>query len=165
MRTLLCIGILIMSVKAMSRFIDHKPPVCRSLGVPPGRGSCPLTGPLPFDLIYTDYHGLQQMKQHMGLSLRKHRSVASLPLSSTSTGIRAEFLLLPTTVHECHLQSPLWWNTSASAYWLAGITGLFGLFIYFFIYFISFLLCQQNFPFEGDPIWPVFPVINQAGAL
>ncbi|XP_035510295.1 alpha-1,6-mannosylglycoprotein 6-beta-N-acetylglucosaminyltransferase B [Morone saxatilis] len=43
------------------------------LGVPPGRGSCPLTGPLPFDLIYTDYHGLQQMKQHMGLSLRKHK--------------------------------------------------------------------------------------------
>ncbi|XP_016312538.1 alpha-1,6-mannosylglycoprotein 6-beta-N-acetylglucosaminyltransferase B-like [Sinocyclocheilus anshuiensis] len=44
-----------------------------SLGVPPGRGSCPLTGPLPFDLIYTDYHGLQQMKQHMGLSFRQHR--------------------------------------------------------------------------------------------
>ncbi|XP_058622250.1 alpha-1,6-mannosylglycoprotein 6-beta-N-acetylglucosaminyltransferase B-like isoform X2 [Onychostoma macrolepis] len=44
-----------------------------SLGVPPGRGSCPLTGPLPFDLIYTDYHGLQQMKQHMGLSFRLHR--------------------------------------------------------------------------------------------
>ncbi|XP_072549393.1 alpha-1,6-mannosylglycoprotein 6-beta-N-acetylglucosaminyltransferase B isoform X1 [Salminus brasiliensis] len=43
------------------------------LGVPPGRGSCPLRGPLPFDLIYTDYHGLQQMKQHMGLSLRKHK--------------------------------------------------------------------------------------------
>nr|XP_029492341.1 alpha-1,6-mannosylglycoprotein 6-beta-N-acetylglucosaminyltransferase B-like isoform X3 [Oncorhynchus nerka] len=43
------------------------------LGVPPGRGSCPLTGPLPFDLIYTDYHGLQQMRQHMGLSLRKHK--------------------------------------------------------------------------------------------
>ncbi|XP_029363602.1 alpha-1,6-mannosylglycoprotein 6-beta-N-acetylglucosaminyltransferase B isoform X1 [Echeneis naucrates] len=43
------------------------------LGVPPGRGSCPLSGPLPFDLIYTDYHGLQQMKQHMGLSLRKHK--------------------------------------------------------------------------------------------
>ncbi|TKS68855.1 Alpha-1,6-mannosylglycoprotein 6-beta-N-acetylglucosaminyltransferase B [Collichthys lucidus] len=38
-----------------------------------GRGSCPLTGPLPFDLIYTDYHGLQQMKQHMGLSLKKHK--------------------------------------------------------------------------------------------
>uniref|UniRef100_A0A087X761 alpha-1,6-mannosyl-glycoprotein 6-beta-N-acetylglucosaminyltransferase n=1 Tax=Poecilia formosa TaxID=48698 RepID=A0A087X761_POEFO len=37
------------------------------------RGSCPLTGPLPFDLIYTDYHGLQQMKQHMGLSLKKHK--------------------------------------------------------------------------------------------
>lgn len=49
---------------------------CRFLGVPPGRGSCPLTGPLPFDLIYTDYHGLQQMKQHMGLSLRKHKSVS-----------------------------------------------------------------------------------------
>ncbi|XP_031419477.1 alpha-1,6-mannosylglycoprotein 6-beta-N-acetylglucosaminyltransferase B isoform X2 [Clupea harengus] len=43
------------------------------LGVPPGRGSCPLTGPLPFDLIYTDYHGLQQMRQHMGLSLRRHK--------------------------------------------------------------------------------------------
>lgn len=48
---------------------------CRFLGVPPGRGSCPLTGPLPFDLIYTDYHGLQQMKQHMGLSLKKHKLV------------------------------------------------------------------------------------------
>ncbi|TWW69620.1 Alpha-1,6-mannosylglycoprotein 6-beta-N-acetylglucosaminyltransferase B [Takifugu flavidus] len=46
---------------------------CRFLGVPPGRGSCPLTGSLPFDLIYTDYHGLQQMKQHMGLSLRKYK--------------------------------------------------------------------------------------------
>ncbi|XP_051570296.1 alpha-1,6-mannosylglycoprotein 6-beta-N-acetylglucosaminyltransferase B-like [Myxocyprinus asiaticus] len=44
-----------------------------SLGVPPGRGSCPLIGPLPYDLIYTDYHGLQQMKQHMGLSFRQHR--------------------------------------------------------------------------------------------
>lgn len=43
--------------------------------MPPGRGSCPLTGPLPFDLIYTDYHGLQQMKQHMGLSLKKHKLV------------------------------------------------------------------------------------------
>ncbi|XP_026311707.1 alpha-1,6-mannosylglycoprotein 6-beta-N-acetylglucosaminyltransferase B [Piliocolobus tephrosceles] len=45
-----------------------------NLGVPPGRGSCPLTMPLPFDLIYTDYHGLQQMKQHMGLSFKKYRS-------------------------------------------------------------------------------------------
>ncbi|CAB1454934.1 unnamed protein product [Pleuronectes platessa] len=52
-----------MSVKELQGF----------LGVPPGRGSCPLTGPLPFDLIYTDYHGLQQMRQHMGLSLRKHK--------------------------------------------------------------------------------------------
>ncbi|XP_030646324.1 alpha-1,6-mannosylglycoprotein 6-beta-N-acetylglucosaminyltransferase B [Chanos chanos] len=43
------------------------------LGFPPGRGSCPLTGPFPFDLIYTDYHGLQQMKQHIGLSLKKHK--------------------------------------------------------------------------------------------
>ncbi|XP_055510202.1 alpha-1,6-mannosylglycoprotein 6-beta-N-acetylglucosaminyltransferase B-like isoform X2 [Leucoraja erinacea] len=43
------------------------------LGVPPGRGSCPLTGPLTFDLIYTDYHGLQQMKQHMGLSFKKYK--------------------------------------------------------------------------------------------
>ncbi|XP_043971321.1 alpha-1,6-mannosylglycoprotein 6-beta-N-acetylglucosaminyltransferase B-like isoform X2 [Gambusia affinis] len=52
-----------MSVKELQGF----------LGVPPGRGSCPLIGPLPFDLIYTDYHGLQQMKQHMGLSLKKHK--------------------------------------------------------------------------------------------
>jgi len=44
-----------------------------NLGVPPGRGNCPLTMPLPFDLIYTDYHGLQQMKQHMGLSFKKYR--------------------------------------------------------------------------------------------
>ncbi|XP_075133520.1 alpha-1,6-mannosylglycoprotein 6-beta-N-acetylglucosaminyltransferase B [Leptodactylus fuscus] len=43
------------------------------LGVPPGRGNCPLTEPLSFDLIYTDYHGMQQMKQHMGLSFRKYR--------------------------------------------------------------------------------------------
>ncbi|KAM4890227.1 alpha-1,6-mannosylglycoprotein 6-beta-N-acetylglucosaminyltransferase B isoform 2-T2 [Sylvia borin] len=43
------------------------------LGVPPGRGNCPLTSPLPFDLVYTDYHGLQQMKQHMGLSFKKYR--------------------------------------------------------------------------------------------
>ncbi|KAJ6660416.1 hypothetical protein lerEdw1_017840 [Lerista edwardsae] len=44
-----------------------------NLSVPPGRGNCPLTVPLPFDLIYTDYHGLQQMKQHMGLSFKKYR--------------------------------------------------------------------------------------------
>lgn len=43
------------------------------LGAPPGRGSCPPTGPLPFDLIYTDYHGLKQMKQHMSLTLKKHK--------------------------------------------------------------------------------------------
>lgn len=50
------------------------PPALPShLGVPPGRGNCPLTSPLPFDLIYTDYHGLQQMKQHMGLSFKKYR--------------------------------------------------------------------------------------------
>lgn len=54
---------------------QHLWPSCRFLGVPPGRGSCPLTGSLPFDLIYTDYHGLQQMKQHMGLSLRKYKWV------------------------------------------------------------------------------------------
>uniref|UniRef100_A0A7N5KMU4 alpha-1,6-mannosyl-glycoprotein 6-beta-N-acetylglucosaminyltransferase n=1 Tax=Ailuropoda melanoleuca TaxID=9646 RepID=A0A7N5KMU4_AILME len=44
-----------------------------NLGVPPGRGNCPLAMPLPFDLIYTDYHGLQQMKQHMGLSFKQYR--------------------------------------------------------------------------------------------
>ncbi|XP_063067782.1 alpha-1,6-mannosylglycoprotein 6-beta-N-acetylglucosaminyltransferase B-like [Engraulis encrasicolus] len=44
------------------------------LGVPPGRGSCPLTGAFPFDLVYTDYHGLQQIKKLMGLSLKKYSS-------------------------------------------------------------------------------------------
>nr|XP_033817077.1 alpha-1,6-mannosylglycoprotein 6-beta-N-acetylglucosaminyltransferase B [Geotrypetes seraphini] len=44
-----------------------------SLGVPPGRGNCPLTEPLSFDLVYTDYHGMQQMKKHMGLSFKKSR--------------------------------------------------------------------------------------------
>lgn len=50
-----------------------KDPSLSNLGVPPGRGNCPLTMPLPFDLIYTDYHGLQQMRQHMGLSFKKYR--------------------------------------------------------------------------------------------
>lgn len=73
--------------------------VCRFLGVPPGRGSCPLTGPLPFDLIYTDYHGLQQMKQHMGLSLRKHKSViCSLSLSLVSLSL----CLCVHLVKNCH---------------------------------------------------------------
>lgn len=44
-----------------------------NLGAPPGRGSCPLATPLPFDLVYTDYHGLQHMKRYMGLSFRKYR--------------------------------------------------------------------------------------------
>ncbi|KAK7807615.1 hypothetical protein U0070_013921 [Myodes glareolus] len=35
--------------------------------------------PLPFDLIYTDYHGLQQMKQHMGLSFKKYRVEHYMP--------------------------------------------------------------------------------------
>ncbi|XP_040186052.1 alpha-1,6-mannosylglycoprotein 6-beta-N-acetylglucosaminyltransferase B isoform X2 [Rana temporaria] len=54
------------SVKELQRSLSF-------LGVPPGRGNCPLTEPLNFDLIYTDYHGMQQMKQHMGLSFRKYR--------------------------------------------------------------------------------------------
>lgn len=59
----------------LSKLVFFSSPCGRFLGVPPGRGSCPLTGPLPFDLIYTDYHGMQQMKQHMGLSLKKHKLV------------------------------------------------------------------------------------------
>ncbi|XP_072298625.1 alpha-1,6-mannosylglycoprotein 6-beta-N-acetylglucosaminyltransferase B-like [Eucyclogobius newberryi] len=43
------------------------------MGAPPGRGSCPVPGALPFDLIYTDYHGLKQMKRHMSLTLKKHK--------------------------------------------------------------------------------------------
>uniref|UniRef100_A0A8C9R109 alpha-1,6-mannosyl-glycoprotein 6-beta-N-acetylglucosaminyltransferase n=1 Tax=Scleropages formosus TaxID=113540 RepID=A0A8C9R109_SCLFO len=35
--------------------------------------SCPVTGSLPFDLIYTDYHGLRQMREYMGVSLKAHQ--------------------------------------------------------------------------------------------
>uniref|UniRef100_S4RQ74 alpha-1,6-mannosyl-glycoprotein 6-beta-N-acetylglucosaminyltransferase n=1 Tax=Petromyzon marinus TaxID=7757 RepID=S4RQ74_PETMA len=40
----------------------------RLVAVPPGKGSCPITTPLPFDLVYTDYLGLAQMSRNMGLS-------------------------------------------------------------------------------------------------
>ncbi|XP_018612632.2 alpha-1,6-mannosylglycoprotein 6-beta-N-acetylglucosaminyltransferase B-like [Scleropages formosus] len=43
------------------------------LGVPQRRNSCPVTGSLPFDLIYTDYHGLRQMREYMGVSLKAHQ--------------------------------------------------------------------------------------------
>lgn len=35
----------------------------------------------------------------------------------------------------------------------------------YFFFFLFFFLCQQNFQFGGDPIWPVCTVINQADAL
>ncbi|CAN0395147.1 unnamed protein product [Lampetra planeri] len=44
----------------------------RLLAVPPGKGSCPITTLLPFDLVYTDYLGLSQMSQNMGLSFRAY---------------------------------------------------------------------------------------------
>ncbi|KAI4902809.1 hypothetical protein NFI96_004321 [Prochilodus magdalenae] len=69
--------------------------VVRFLGVPPGRGSCPLTGPLPFDLIYTDYHGLQQMKQHMGLSLKKHNQNQEFIKENWAPGNHLEHLVGP----------------------------------------------------------------------
>lgn len=135
-----------------------KRPVCRSLGVPPGRGSCPLTGPLPFDLIYTDYHGLQQMKQHMGLSLRKHRSVAF-----EASSVLANVPLFSTAVHECHLESPLSWNTSVSAYWLAAITGFLGLFIYLFVLFpsscVSIILRLGQIQFGLFSLWSIKQVL------
>ncbi|XP_075920934.1 alpha-1,6-mannosylglycoprotein 6-beta-N-acetylglucosaminyltransferase B-like isoform X2 [Petromyzon marinus] len=44
----------------------------RLVAVPPGKGSCPITTPLPFDLVYTDYLGLAQMSRNMGLSFRAY---------------------------------------------------------------------------------------------
>uniref|UniRef100_A0AAV2KJG4 alpha-1,6-mannosyl-glycoprotein 6-beta-N-acetylglucosaminyltransferase n=1 Tax=Knipowitschia caucasica TaxID=637954 RepID=A0AAV2KJG4_KNICA len=32
-----------------------------------------MTGPLPFELIYTDYHGLKQIKKHMSQTLKRHK--------------------------------------------------------------------------------------------
>ncbi|KAM9837962.1 alpha-1,6-mannosylglycoprotein 6-beta-N-acetylglucosaminyltransferase B-like [Aulostomus maculatus] len=38
------------------------------IGAAPGRGSCPIQGPLTYDLIYTDYHGLAHLQGAMGLA-------------------------------------------------------------------------------------------------
>lgn len=133
----------------MSKFTDTPPPsnnrpVCRSLGVPPGRGSCPLTGPLPFDLIYTDYHGLQQMKQHMGLSLRKHRSVAVLSLLKPRASVP----------RFCSRS----WVTPGIASLIKDFTiallaaGHYRPLGFIFIYFISLLLCRQNSRFGAGEI-------------
>ncbi|XP_069036807.1 alpha-1,6-mannosylglycoprotein 6-beta-N-acetylglucosaminyltransferase B-like isoform X2 [Lepisosteus oculatus] len=49
-------------------------PLLRSLiGAAPGKGSCPIQSPLPFDLLYTDYHGLAQLQAAMGLSFHHYR--------------------------------------------------------------------------------------------
>lgn len=111
--------------------------VCRFLGVPPGRGSCPLTGPLPFDLIYTDYHGLQQMKQHMGLSLRKHKSViCSLPIAlslilSVSASCQKLSFLFPYQVSGSVIESICvssnCYSEETPHYWLIGWLGATGL--------------------------------------
>ncbi|KAL4657929.1 alpha-1,6-mannosylglycoprotein 6-beta-N-acetylglucosaminyltransferase B-like [Arapaima gigas] len=45
----------------------------RILGKPYARRSCPASGFLPFDLIYTDYHGLDQIEEYRGISLRTHK--------------------------------------------------------------------------------------------
>ncbi|KPP61217.1 alpha-1,6-mannosylglycoprotein 6-beta-N-acetylglucosaminyltransferase B-like [Scleropages formosus] len=43
------------------------------IGAAPGRGSCPIQGPIPFDLIYTDYHGLAHLRGAMGLSFQHYQ--------------------------------------------------------------------------------------------
>ncbi|MBN3322109.1 MGT5B acetylglucosaminyltransferase, partial [Atractosteus spatula] len=49
-------------------------PLLRSLiGAAPGKGSCPIQSPLPFDLLYTDYHGLAQLQAAMGLSFHHYQ--------------------------------------------------------------------------------------------
>ncbi|CAL8301956.1 unnamed protein product [Lota lota] len=43
------------------------------IGAAPGRGSCPIQRPLPFDLIYTDYHGLAHLQGAMGLTFQHYQ--------------------------------------------------------------------------------------------
>ncbi|KAG7282781.1 hypothetical protein CRUP_029989 [Coryphaenoides rupestris] len=43
------------------------------IGAAPGRGSCPIQRPLPFDLIYTDYHGLAHLQGAMGLAFQHYQ--------------------------------------------------------------------------------------------
>ncbi|XP_077407193.1 alpha-1,6-mannosylglycoprotein 6-beta-N-acetylglucosaminyltransferase B-like [Vanacampus margaritifer] len=43
------------------------------IGAAPGRGSCPIKGPLTFDLIYTDYHGLAHLQGAMGLAFQHYQ--------------------------------------------------------------------------------------------
>ncbi|XP_037134392.1 alpha-1,6-mannosylglycoprotein 6-beta-N-acetylglucosaminyltransferase B-like isoform X2 [Syngnathus acus] len=45
----------------------------RLIGAAPGRGSCPIKGPLTFDLIYTDYHGLAHLQGAMGLAFQHYQ--------------------------------------------------------------------------------------------
>ncbi|XP_059892565.1 alpha-1,6-mannosylglycoprotein 6-beta-N-acetylglucosaminyltransferase B-like [Gadus macrocephalus] len=43
------------------------------IGAAPGGGSCPIQRPLPFDLIYTDYHGLAHLQGAMGLTFQHYQ--------------------------------------------------------------------------------------------
>ncbi|XP_061912651.1 alpha-1,6-mannosylglycoprotein 6-beta-N-acetylglucosaminyltransferase B-like [Entelurus aequoreus] len=43
------------------------------IGAAPGRGSCPIKGPMTFDLIYTDYHGLAHLRGAMGLAFQHYQ--------------------------------------------------------------------------------------------
>ncbi|KAM6951153.1 alpha-1,6-mannosylglycoprotein 6-beta-N-acetylglucosaminyltransferase B-like [Aplochiton taeniatus] len=45
----------------------------RLIGAAPGQGSCPIQRPLPFDLLYTDYHGLSSLKGAMGLAFQHYQ--------------------------------------------------------------------------------------------
>ncbi|XP_061666128.1 alpha-1,6-mannosylglycoprotein 6-beta-N-acetylglucosaminyltransferase B-like [Syngnathoides biaculeatus] len=45
----------------------------RLIGAAPGRGSCPIKGPMSFDLIYTDYHGLAHLRGAMGLAFQYYQ--------------------------------------------------------------------------------------------
>uniref|UniRef100_H3AJR5 alpha-1,6-mannosyl-glycoprotein 6-beta-N-acetylglucosaminyltransferase n=1 Tax=Latimeria chalumnae TaxID=7897 RepID=H3AJR5_LATCH len=43
------------------------------IGAPPGKGSCPLRAPLPYDLVYTDYHGLAQLHGLTRVSFEEYK--------------------------------------------------------------------------------------------
>ena len=48
------------------------------IGAAPGRGSCPIQRPLPFDLVYTDYHGLAHLQGAMGLAFQHYQYISTI---------------------------------------------------------------------------------------
>ncbi|KAJ8364206.1 hypothetical protein SKAU_G00130370 [Synaphobranchus kaupii] len=54
-------------------FTISKTQLLSLIGAAPGMGSCPILRPLPFDLVYTDYHGLAHLQGAMGLSFQHYQ--------------------------------------------------------------------------------------------